>query len=172
MGQRAWPYPQALSPPPDIEARSVAISAWKVYPWRSPQFSSRRKTRMLDAFKKTGATKVQSDELQQLIAASKEERAALSTMLTQVQLHSAKLASAAKSLQDVEDKAGQANARLDEVNERLAKAGKRATELEAIDARIRSLVDAVTAAEAETSRLTAPDGELQKHKQALQSLSS
>ena len=41
---------------------------------------------MLDAFKKTGATRVQSEELQSLIAASKEERAALSTMLTQLQL--------------------------------------------------------------------------------------
>ena len=47
---------------------------------------------MLDAFKsKSGASKLQSDELQTLIAASREERAALSTMLTQVQLHSAKL---------------------------------------------------------------------------------
>src|SRR5262245_52428392 len=156
MGQRAWPYPQALSPPPDIEARSVAISAWKVYPWRSPQFSSRRKTRMLDAFKKTGATKVQSDELQQLIAASKEERAALSTMLTQVQLHSAKLASAAKSLQDVEEKAGKANTRLDEVTDKLQKAAQRTAELEAIDARIKALVDAVAHAEQETGRLTAP----------------
>ena len=58
---------------------------------------------MLDAFKKSGATRQQSDELQSLIAASKEERAALSTMLTQVQLHSAKLASASKSLQEVEE---------------------------------------------------------------------
>ena len=54
---------------------------------------------MLDAFKsKSGASKLQSDELQTLIAASKEERAALSTMLTQVQLHSAKLATAGKTL--------------------------------------------------------------------------
>ena len=53
---------------------------------------------MLDAFKKGGATRQQqADELQSLIAASKEERAALSTMLTQVQLQSAKLASAGKS---------------------------------------------------------------------------
>ena len=63
--------------------------------------------------------KLQSDELQSLIAASKEERAALSTMLTQVQLHSAKLASASKSLQEVEEKAGKANSRLDEVTDRL-----------------------------------------------------
>ena len=52
---------------------------------------------MLDAFKgKSGATRLQADELQTLIAASKEERAALSTMLTQLQLHSAKLVTTGK----------------------------------------------------------------------------
>ena len=65
---------------------------------------------MLDAFKKGGAKPVQQqfDELQALIAASKEERAALSTMLTQIQLHSAKLAGAGKQLQEVDEKAGKA----------------------------------------------------------------
>ena len=74
---------------------------------------------------------------------SKEERAALSTMLTQIQLHSAKLATAGKSLQEVEEKAGKAHARLDEVTERLAKADVRAKELETLDARIRTLAEAV-----------------------------
>src|SRR5688572_12128807 len=127
---------------------------------------------MLDAFKKTGATRLQSDELQALIATSREERAALSTMLTQVQLHGAKLASAGKSLQALEDSASKAHVRLDEVIERLAKADTRVKELETLDARIRGLVEAVARAEHETVKLTAPDGELQKHKQAMQSLSS
>src|SRR5262245_53456053 len=128
---------------------------------------------MLDAFKKGGATRQQqADELQSLITASKEERAALSTMLTQVQLNSAKLASASKSLQEVEEKAGKANTRLDKVTDRLENAAKRSAELEAIDSRIKALLEAVTQAEKEAGRLTAPDGELQKHKQALQSLSS
>jgi chromosome segregation ATPase len=52
---------------------------------------------MLDAFKKASPTKEQIGELQALLAASREERAALSAMLTQVQLQSAKLASAVKS---------------------------------------------------------------------------
>ncbi len=128
---------------------------------------------MLDAFKsKGGATKVQSDELQTLITASKEERAALSTMLTQVQLHSAKLAAAGKILQDVEDKAGKANARLDEVHGRLTTAVSRVAELEAMDARIKALSDAVARAENEALRLTAPDGEFPKHKEALQALAA
>ena len=46
---------------------------------------------MLDAFKKnTGPNgRAQADELQALINSSREERAALSTMLTQIQVHSA-----------------------------------------------------------------------------------
>src|SRR5438034_11222762 len=106
---------------------------------------------MLDAFKKGGAKPVQQqfDELQALIAASKEERAALSTMLTQVQLHSAKLASAGKTLQEVEEKAGKAHTKLDEVTDRLNKAAGRVKELEAIDARIKALAESVTQAEKE-----------------------
>src|SRR5947199_1776037 len=129
---------------------------------------------MLDAFKKGGARPVQQqfDELQALIAAYEEERAALSTMLTQIQLHSAKLAGAGKQLQEVDEKAGKANARIDEVTERLTRADARAKELEAVESRIRALGESVANAEKETVRLTAPDGELQKHKQALQSLSS
>src|SRR6476620_2020246 len=128
---------------------------------------------MLDAFKKGGTTRQQqADEMQAVITASREERAALSTMLTQVQLHSARLASASKLLQEVDEKAGQAHTRLDEVNDRLAKTAKRTGELEAIDARSNSLGDAVSQAEKDTARLTAPDGELEKHKQALQNLSS
>src|SRR5262249_9147825 len=127
---------------------------------------------MLDAFKKSGASRQQSDELQSLIAASKEERAALSTMLTQVQLHGAKIVAAGKTLQEVEEKAAKAQTRLDELQERLTKADTRAKELEAIEKRITALTEAVGQAEKEAVRLTAPDGELQKHKQALQSLSS
>ena len=127
---------------------------------------------MLDAFKKGASTRQQqADELQSLIAASKEERAALSTMLTQVQLQSAKLASASKSLQEVEEKADKAHTRLDEVNDSLRKAASRAGELETIDARIKALADAVAQAEQESTRLTAPDGELARHRHALEDLS-
>ncbi|HEY3883583.1 MAG TPA: hypothetical protein VGL62_00140, partial [Vicinamibacterales bacterium] len=129
---------------------------------------------MLDSFKKSGTkpARQQSEELQALIAASKEERAALSTMLTQVQLQSAKLASAGKMLEDVQEKAGKAHTRLDEIAGRLDTAADRVKALEAIDARIKGLTDEVARAEREADRLTAPDGELQKHKQALQNLSS
>src|SRR5215212_42481 len=117
---------------------------------------------MLDAFKKSSVpVRKQADELEALIASSREERAALSTMLTQIQLQSTRLATAGKSLQEVDEKAVQAHARLDQITERLAGADARATELAAIDGRIRTLVDAVSHAEEATVKLTAPDGELQ-----------
>lgn len=128
---------------------------------------------MLDAFKKdVKPARQQADELQALIAHSKEERAALSTMLTQVQLNSAKLASAGKHLDEVQEKATTAHTRLDELTATLQKAGTRAKELETIDARIHAMADAVAKAEKETARITAPDGALQKHKETLQQLAS
>ena len=132
---------------------------------------------MLDALKNLGSsgnkpTRQQSDELQALIASSREERAALSTMLTQIQLHSAKLATAGKTLAEVEEKATHAHTRLDEVTERLSKADARARELETIDARIRGLVESVAQAERDTGRLTAPDGELQKQKDSIDTLAA
>lgn len=42
-------------------------------------------------------------------------------MLTQIQVHSAKLATAGKSLQEVDEKAGKAQARLEEVSGRVAR---------------------------------------------------
>ena len=71
-------------------------------------------------------------------------------MLTQIQLQSAKLATASKSLQEVEEKAGKAHARLDEVNERLTKADERARELEASMPES-ALAEAVDEAEQETA---------------------
>src|SRR5258708_34061458 len=99
---------------------------------------------MLDAFKsKSGASNLQFDELQALIAASKEERAALSTMLTQVQLHSAKLSSSSKTLQEVEEKAGTAHKKLDASTPRLNTPAGRVNDVEPVDVRCRNLTDTV-----------------------------
>src|SRR5262245_7101130 len=113
---------------------------------------------MLDAFKKMGngggkPGRQQADELQALIAASKEERAALSTMLTQIQLQTTKLATASKPLQEVEATATKAHERIDEVAERLGKIDVRTSELETLDARIRKLTEEVVQAEQEAVKL-------------------
>jgi chromosome segregation ATPase len=129
---------------------------------------------MLDAFKKghTKPAQQQAVELQALIATSKEERAALSTMLTQIQLQASKLSTAGKNLQDVESLVGRANDRLDQVSERLEAAEARSRELAAIDARIAALVESVSRAEGEAGRLLAPEGDLQQHRQAIEGLAS
>jgi chromosome segregation ATPase len=69
---------------------------------------------MLDAFKKGSAAtaRQQLDELRALVAASREERAALSTMLTQVQQHSARLAASADAAVRLQDTAAEAEARI------------------------------------------------------------
>ncbi|MFL6280235.1 MAG: hypothetical protein ACJ731_08995 [Vicinamibacterales bacterium] len=128
---------------------------------------------MLEAFKKsTKPGRNQAEELEALIATCREERAALSTMLTQMQLQSTKLATAGKSLQEVDDKAGKALLRLDDVMERVAAADSRASELETIDSRIGGLTESVRQANEETARLVAPGGELHQHRQAIETLAS
>jgi len=128
---------------------------------------------MLEAFKKsTKPARNQAEELEALIATCREERAALSTMLTQMQLQSTKLATSGKSLQEVDEKAGHALLRLDEVMDRLATTDSRARELETIDSRIGGLTESVRQANEVTSRLIAPGGELHQHRQAIDTLSS
>lgn len=59
---------------------------------------------MLIAFKKMGSgggkpAQEQADELEDVINASREERGALSAMLTQIEMHAKKLSHVGKSLQ-------------------------------------------------------------------------
>nr|MDQ3070330.1 hypothetical protein [Acidobacteriota bacterium] len=124
---------------------------------------------MLDAIKRMGTgNKQQAGELQDLIAAAREERAALSEMLTQVQLHGAKVATAGKAVQQVEEKAAKAVGRVEELTVKLGAIDARVDTLTTIDARIKSLSEAVGQAE----RLMAPDGELVRQRQAVQQLSA
>jgi len=129
---------------------------------------------MLEAFKKgqSKPAQQQAQDLEKLIATSREERAALSTMLTQIQMQSSKLAAASNALQDVEQLVTNANERIDQVSDRLKTAEARSTELEAIESRIRTLVETVARAEQETSSLLGPDGRLQQHRAAIEALSA
>src|SRR5262249_1312566 len=79
---------------------------------------------MLDAFKNitSGRGKLvhkQADELAQLIASAREERSAVSTMLTVLETRSAKLTPLSKSLEQVTEKAAAVTTRLDEISKRL-----------------------------------------------------
>ena len=70
------------------------------------------------------------------------------------------------------DKATMATARLDEIARRLATLDDRTSELEDVDKRIQSLKDAARQAEQTTEKAIGPEGELRKHREAVQQLSS
>src|SRR5439155_13856474 len=100
---------------------------------------------MLDAFKsitgggKTKLVQKQTDELETLIATAREERGAISAMLTALTTRSAKLTPLGKTLEQVSEKATGVTARLDDIAKRLTTLDDRTRELEEIDKRIQAL---------------------------------
>ena len=132
---------------------------------------------MLDAFRSitSGNNKQaqkQTDELQLLITSAREERSALSTMLTTLTARSAKLTPLSRTLEQVMEQATTAASKLDELTTRISTLDDRAKELEQIEKRIEGLNDAAKQVELATQKAIGPDGELQKHREAVQHLSS
>ena len=132
---------------------------------------------MLDAFKnmtngKNKQVLEQRDELQLLIDSAREERSALSAMLTSLTARSAKLTPVSKSFDQMTEKVDGVTTRLDEITARLTLLDDRFGELAGVETRIQSLKDAVRQAEQTTEKALGPDGELQKHREAVQHLSS
>src|SRR5918992_5245705 len=160
---------------------------------------------MLDALKGLAgggkAAQKQAEDLEALIAKAREERSALSAMLTQVTMRSGKLTETGKTLDAVDKKAGAATEtldtlarRLDEIQRQaaaLADVDKRAQSLDAaisearakteklqaaaladVEKRAKSLDAAVTQAQAKTEKLIAPDGDLEKHKRDIQGVAA
>src|SRR5258705_13694092 len=132
---------------------------------------------MLDAFKnltggKSKLVQKQTDELELLITTAREERSALSAMLTALTTRSQKLTPLSKTLEQVTDRATSITERLDDIARRLTALDDRTKALEEIDTRIQSLKDAAKQAEQTTQQALGPDGELQKHREAVQHLSS
>ena len=102
---------------------------------------------MLDAFRNITGTNAksvqkQTDELELLIASAREERSAISTMLTALTTRSAKLMPLSKSLEQVGEKAMSVSTRLDEIASRLNALDDRTGEIEEVDTRIQALKDA------------------------------
>src|SRR6185503_15212641 len=133
---------------------------------------------MLDAFRSiTGNGKgkdaqKQTDELQALIASAREERSALSAMLSALTTRGAKLTPLGKQLEQVTEHATSVTGKLDDIGKRLASLDSRTHELEQVDKRIQDLKDQAKQAEATTQKAIGPDGELHKHREAVQRLSS
>src|SRR6202163_4263157 len=131
---------------------------------------------MLDAFRSItgGKGKIvqQTNELQLLIATAREERSAISAMLNALTTRSAKLAPLGKQLEQVMEKTTAVTDRLDDIGKRLAALDNRTKDLEELDKKIQGLKDAAVQAEQTTKKAIGPDGELHKHREAVQHLSS
>src|SRR5262245_54742542 len=132
---------------------------------------------MLDAFKNiTGGkgklVQKHADDLENLIASAKEEREAISAMLTAMTTRTAKLTPLSKSLEQVIDKATAVTTHLDDIAKRLSALDDRTKELEEVDKRILALKEAARQAEQTTQKAVGPDGELAKHREAVQHLAS
>jgi len=93
-------------------------------------------------------------------------------MLTQVEVHGAKLSTLGRSMQDVHDRAGGATGKMDTLATRLSTLESRATGLEEIGNRIETLRGGVSKVEETAQQLLATDGELQKHRHEVQQLSA
>jgi methyl-accepting chemotaxis protein len=116
---------------------------------------------MLDALKnltggKTKLVQKQTDELELLVAAAREERAAISAMLTTLTTRSQKLAPLGKALEEMTDRVTGVTQRLDDVAARLALVDDRTKALEEVDVRIQALKDAAHQAEQTTQKALGP----------------
>src|SRR6185436_6447315 len=128
---------------------------------------------MLDAlFGKSAASKQQVDELQALVNQAKEERAALSAMLTQMASGTSKLAQTGKSLEQVGQKADVAMKKIDDLGQKVSGHEERARGLDQIEKRISAMLEQVNEAQRLSAKIPAPDGELQKHRLAVNQLAS
>ncbi len=132
---------------------------------------------MLDAFKNIAGGKAkslqqQTETLETLIAASREERSAISAMLSALTAQTAKLKPLSESLEQVTENAAAVTARLDDIGKRVSTLDDRTRELEDVDKRIAALKEAARQAEATTLKAVGPDGELAKHRDVLERLSS
>ena len=89
-------------------------------------------------FGNAGNKKQQQDELQALVTQARDERAALSAMLTQMAGGTSKLAQTSKSLEQVGQKADLALKKLDELGQKVGGYEERAKGLEQIEKAVHS----------------------------------
>ena len=122
-----------------------------------------------EAWKKRKLSKP-ADALQAAVAAAQEERAALSAMLTQIKPHAAKLSTIGASVKQVTGRASRATATLEDLSSRLSAVEATTESVNALEGRVQSLVDSVDQAQRTAQNLLAADGDLTKHRQAVQQL--
>ena len=133
---------------------------------------------MIDAFKNLAAGNKREvvlserHELEQLIQTARAERAGMDETLLSLRQRSASLTPIAKSLEHITQMMTGATTKLEEIGERLAGLDGRTRELEQLGGHIQDLQDAAKQAEQSFREATRPDGELRKHREAIEQLSS
>ena len=135
--------------------------------------------RMLGAFKnrtadaKSGVAVVdERHELERLIQTARAERAALDETLLSLRARSVSLKPIGKFLDHIDEKVSGVTTTLEEIGERLAALDGRTRQLEQLDEHIQSLKDAARQAEQSVQQATSPNGELEKHREAVEQLSA
>ena len=127
---------------------------------------------MLDTIFKTSDRKQVNDALRALIDDARDERAALSAVLSQVNGVSAKLSRTTQTLDDLGQKADGVAQKVDKLAGMTASYDKRVENFDQLANRMSDLLEQVTQAQRLSEALTAPGGELQQHRLALDAMSS
>jgi chromosome segregation ATPase len=130
---------------------------------------------MFDALKRvieTGRVRNPADRLEQLIQSARDERAALTDVLTALASRSAEVTEVRDLFRSVDRKAGESTAHLDALATRLRELESRTAVLASMDGRIQQLADIAAQARRTADALMAPDGEMARHRQELQRLAS
>ncbi len=130
---------------------------------------------MLDAIKglrRGGKGQKQAEELEALIATAREERTALSAMLTQVTMRGSGLAETGKSLEQVDKKTAAATGAIEALARRIGEIEQQARALGDVERRALWLDATVGLAQEKTEKLLAPDGDLEKHRRQIQELAT
>jgi DNA repair exonuclease SbcCD ATPase subunit len=111
-------------------------------------------------------------EMADLLAAAREERVALMAALAQVETRGPRVKDVSKALDQTDKKAAAVAERLDKVTEKLATLDARFKAAENVSRTIDGLTRSAAAVEETLNRVTAVDGDLSRHREAVQALSS
>ena len=111
-------------------------------------------------------------ELERLIQTARTERAAMDETLLTMRARSASLKPIGQLLEHIDGKMTDVSTKLDEIGERLGTLDGRTRDLEAIDEHVQSLKDAAQQAEQTVQSALGADGELTKHREAVEHLSA
>lgn len=121
---------------------------------------------------RSAANRKKIEQLQALVAAAREERQALSVMLTEVTTRSRQLTEVSTALRRMEQESAGTRERLAEVAAALAGLQQTATACADLDSRVRQLVDQVAAAQLAAQNLAGVDEQVLHRREELQRLSS